>query len=110
MIMEDFTKNTAYHRAQKRVETIKNFYTHFIVYIVINTIISVFKIYDDLAEGTPFGEAFFEFGTFSVWMLWGIGLAIHAFSVFGLPYLLGPNWEERKIAEYMEEERDSKWE
>lgn len=108
--MKDLKQNNAYYLAKKRVKRIKGFYTHLIVYLVINTIISFIKIYDDLAEGTPFGEAFFEFGTLSSWMLWGIGVIIHAFSVFVLPYILGHNWEERKIEEYMREEQDTKWE
>jgi hypothetical protein len=32
-------------------------------------------------------------------------LAIHAFSVFGLPLILGDNWEEEKIKQYMEDEK-----
>jgi len=39
-----------------------------------------------------------------IWPLmgWGIGIALHALRVFG--GTLGSNWEEKKIAEFMEKE------
>ena len=38
------------------------------------------------------------------WMAWGIALALHAFSVFILPKLVGDDWEERMIQKHMKEE------
>ena len=55
-------------------------------------------------NGETFNEAFFDLSTFILWLLWGIGLALHAFSVFGLPFLLGKNWEEEKIKSFMDDE------
>ena len=37
---------------------------------------------------------------------WGIGLAAHAFLVFAAGGTLGKEWEERKIREIMEQERN----
>jgi hypothetical protein len=34
---------------------------------------------------------------------WGIGLVLHAVSVFGLGHWLGPEWEEKKIEEIMDQ-------
>jgi len=34
---------------------------------------------------------------------WGIALAAHAYRVFGLSSRFGPEWEERKVRELMEE-------
>ena len=36
----------------------------------------------------------------------GIGLAFHAFAVFGTDYFFGKNWEENKIQKFMDKEED----
>ena len=45
-------------------------------------------------------------GLWFIWPLmgWGVGVAIHALSVFGFGGGLGADWEERKIREIMENE------
>ncbi len=97
-------KERAYLNAQNRVEKLRNFYIHLAVYLVINGVISTAKIVRNMQNGESFQEAFFDWGAFGLWTLWGIGLAIHAFSVFVLPSILGHNWEEEKIKQFMEEE------
>ncbi len=91
-------------KARNKVEKLKRFYTHLAVYFVINTVFTVVKIMRNIDNGETFNEAFFDFGTILTWLLWGIALAIHAFSVFGIPYILGDDWEERKIEKYMNDE------
>ena len=98
-------REISYQRALERVDRLRSFYYHAGVYLVVNMVISVYKVLRNLNYGESFSEAFFDLGTFIVWLLWGIGLALHAFSVFGLPMLLGRDWESRKIDEYMNEDR-----
>ena len=43
-------------------------------------------------------------------IIWGIGLAIHGFCVFGHKFNLFNNWEKRQIEKYMEEDKHSRWE
>ena len=102
-------KDRKYVQAKNRVEKLKAFYTHLTVYIIVNTAISAFKIIRNIKRGESFEEAFFDINTSGVWLLWGIGLAIHAFAVFGLPLILGHNWEEEKIKQFMEEEQKNKF-
>ena len=102
--MKEFNKEDAYLLAKHRVKQVKGFYTHCLVYIIINSIITAFKINRNFNNGETFSEAFFDLGTSMTWMLWGVGLGLHAFSVFGLPLILGKNWEQEKIKKYMEEE------
>ena len=83
-----------YQKAKKRVEAIKGFYIHLIVYVVVNLIlfsINMITSPDNL---------------WFVWPLmgWGIGFALHALSVFGFGSGFGADWEERKIREIMEKE------
>ena len=92
--MED---NIKYLQAKKRVKQIKGFYIHAMVYVVVNAFILLLK--------------FQKHGSIEVhdWGigLWGIGLAIHGLYVFLPNFILGRNWEERKIRELMEKERKS---
>ena len=99
-------KEETYLRAKTRVDKLRGFYNHLIVYILINTGITAYKIIRNLTHGESFHDALFDVSTFTIWGLWGIGLGLHAFSVFGLPYLLGNNWEEEKIKQYMKEEEE----
>ncbi|WP_162127580.1 2TM domain-containing protein [Flavobacterium phycosphaerae] len=94
-----------YLEAAKRVKKIKGFYTHALVYVVINTAIILSKI--DYHED---GSWSFELSHFSTALFWGIGLAAHGLSVFMPGMLLGKNWEEKKINELMEKEKNNKWE
>lgn len=94
-----------YQEALKRVKKIKGFYTHAIVYVIVNLMIVVVNV-QDLNPG----ESYFQFRNFLTAFFWGIGLAAHGFSVFVPRWFLGNNWEERKIKELMEKEKNSKWE
>jgi hypothetical protein len=94
-----------YEEAVKRVKKIKGFYTHALVYLVINIMLVILNI-QNLNEG----ESYFQFKNFFTAFFWGIGLLAHGLSTF-LPYfILGKDWEARKIKELMEKEKANKWE
>ena len=94
-----------YQEALKRVKKLKGFYTQSIVYIFINILIFFLNV-----ENLDPGETYFQFKNFMTAFFWGIGLLAHALSTF-LPYfILGKDWEERKIKELMEKEKANKWE
>lgn len=100
-----FIEQQRFERAQKRVKKISGFYKHLMVYILVNLFLITLQFFN-----LDKGEKFFEFSTFSTAFFWGIGLAFHAMSVFGKNIFLGSNWEEKKIQEFMEKEKTSKWE
>ncbi len=79
-----------YERARERVQELKGFYTHLIVYILVNATIILF---DYVISPGPHFYFFPLVG-------WGIGLMIH-----GLHTWLGKSWEERKIRELMERDK-----
>jgi len=107
--MEDFNEEERYLRAKKRVEKLKGFYWHLAAYLIVNSFLSSSKIISNLNNGESFFEAFWDFGTFAVWVFWGIGLAFHAFGVFGQNILFGKDWEDRKMKEFMDEDKQH-WE
>ena len=88
-------------RAKHRVKKIKGFYSHLLVYVVINIMIVVINV-----QNLGPGESYFQYKNFFTLFFWGLGLTVHGLSVFLPNMILGKNWEERKIKEIMD--RDNK--
>ena len=86
-----------YQQAKKKVEKIKGFYIHFLVYVCVNLVIAYFN-YQNLKPG----ESYFQYQNFLTAFFWGIGLAAHGISVFMPNFIFGNDWEERKIQELMD--------
>ena len=88
------TEETKYQKAKERVEAIKGLYIHLTVYVVVNLILFSINMIV-----SPNGLWFF-------WPLmgWGVGLAMHALTVFGYGSGFSADWEEKKIAELMKKE------
>lgn len=102
----DFIKEQQYLKAKKRVKAMKEFYRHLISYIVINLFISAVILYGLVESGYPFVDALGNFGVYSVWVFWGIGLFFHWLGVFGFNSIgFGKNWEDRKIKQMMDKDR-----
>ena len=98
-------ETNAYDMAYKKVEKLKGFYTHLAVYLLINAVIVGLNI----SELKP-GESYLQYHNFITAFFWGIGLVAHGLSVFMPYFVFGKNWEERKIKELMEEEKNHNWE
>ncbi len=83
-----------YRRAKEKVQCIKSFHIHLTVFVIIMTLLG-----------------FINFMTTSYpWVIWpalgwGLGLVGHWLHVFGPDYILGANWEKRKIQELMDKEQ-----
>ncbi len=100
---QDFLEERKYLQAKKRVEKIKGFYWHFISYVVVNIFVSSIIIFGIMKDsGASFVDVIQEFAVYSVWIFWGIGLFFHWLSIFGSSWILGKNWEEKKIKEFMD--------
>lgn len=101
-----FIQEQNYLRAKKRVKAIKGFYVHFIVYILVNIFVSGVIIFGLMQSDYSFKDAFTNFGVYSTWLFWGIGMLFHWLGVFGFKSLgFGKDWEEKKIKEMMEKDR-----
>lgn len=85
-----------YQRAQKRVQAIKGFWGHFITYLVINAVLFIIDLFT-----TP-GEWWFY------WVIigWGIAIVINALSVFAFGKFHSKKWEEAKIKEILDKEKE----
>ena len=103
--METNKNNEAYKLAYKKVKKIKGFYTHLIVYLIVNGFIIVGN-FNDLEPG----ESYFHFHNFTTAFFWGIGLAAHGFSVFVPNFIFGKDWEDKKVKQFMDKDKNSNWE
>lgn len=99
----------SYLRAKRKVDNIKGFYTHFIVYIVVNTFITWQQVSEHMENGKSLVQAFQDNGTYMVWMLWGFGLVFHGLNVFITNGVFGQKWEDRKIKQYMDGQKNRSW-
>ena len=96
----NYREKDSYERAAKRVKSIRGFYSHALVYVVINLMIVVINI-----QNLDPGESYFQWQNFTTLFFWGIGLLAHGLSVFTPNFILGKDWEERKIKELMEKDK-----
>ena len=73
--------------AEKKVEALRGFYIHLVVYAAVNTLLFLIDLL-----ASPDSLWFF-------WPLlgWGIAIVVHAISVFGSGRPLGADWKERKV-------------
>ena len=102
---QDFRQEQNYIKAKKRVKEIKGFYIHLSTYVIINIFISGVIIYGLLSSGDSLNETITNFGVYSTWIFWGIGIFFHWLGVFEFKSLgFGKDWEEKKIKEFMDKE------
>jgi hypothetical protein len=86
-----------YERARARVSSLRGFYKHAVVYVLVNLGLLVVNLVTS---------------THRLWVLWvalgwGIGLAAHALGVFVFRGRIGSDWEQRKVREEMERDQGS---
>ncbi len=105
MEINNTLEEVRYQQALKRVKRIKGFYSHLLVYVVINMMILLLQYTD--GDGP---KDFWQWHTFSMVIFWGIGLGAHGMSVFVPTMLMGKDWEERKINQLMEKDKNNTWE
>jgi len=102
----NYKEEQNYLRAKKKVKAIKGFYVHFLVYILVNIFISAIIIYGLMSSGYTFSQTFSNFGVYSTWLFWGIGVFFHWMGVFGFKSVISQDWEDRKIKELMDKEEE----
>jgi fatty acid desaturase len=81
-------------RAKRRVAAIKGFYIHLFVFVLVVAGLAVINF----LTGGPWWVLWALFG-------WGIGVLAHGIAVMGHGSKSVANWEDRKIKQYMAEDR-----
>ncbi|MCI9844770.1 2TM domain-containing protein [Flavobacterium pectinovorum] len=90
-----------YYEAQKKVKQIREFYEHLTVFVLVNPIVIAVNLM------TSPGYLWF------VWCLmgWGVGVVLHGLKAFEYMPFFDKKWEERKIQEILEKEKNKQtWE
>ncbi|MGC4041575.1 MAG: histidine kinase [Flavobacterium sp.] len=89
-----YNENMAFMRAKDRVEKLKGFYGNLISYCCVIPVL----IFINLKTS---GFQWFWFPMFG----WGMGVCFHAIETFGY----GKSWEEKKIQEILNKDKQTKW-
>lgn len=84
-----------YHEAKRKVAKLKGFYQHLGFFVVINAILIAINLIM-----SPDSLWFYW-----VTIFWGIAVVWQAYDVFGNERMLGKDWEEKKIQDYMEKKK-----
>jgi len=96
-------KSLTYLRAKKKVETLKGFYSHLAVYIIVNVVII-------LVSANVFNNKeidFTDWSNYATALFWGFGIVSHAIYVFFVLNVQNnflKRWEEKKIKQFLEED------
>lgn len=97
-------------RARTRVNQLKGFYKHLIVYLLVNGGLLLFAkkttfiLLGKEAIGNPEFFQWINWNVYGTTIIWGIVLMIHAVYVFvPSPF---KTWEERKINAYMAKDKE----
>lgn len=89
-------QNKKYLRAKRKVENLKSFYIHLIVFILVN----IFLILINVVNYKEVGHWWFIYPVIG----WGIGLVIHGISITSSgPF--GEKWEREKMEKYINEDK-----
>ncbi len=90
----EFIADKRYEKAKERMEAVKGFYGNLMAYCIIIPILAVVNY-----RTTSFAWVLFPA------IGWGLGVASHAMEAFGYNPILGKGWEEKKMREFMEDEK-----
>ncbi|SDE63808.1 2TM domain-containing protein [Pricia antarctica] len=91
---QEFIADKRYEKAKARMEAIKRFYGNLIAYCIVIPILAVVNY-----RTTSFAWVLFPA------IGWGFGLARQVMEAFGYNPILGKDWEEKKMREFMEDEK-----
>ncbi|WP_117882786.1 2TM domain-containing protein [Aureibaculum luteum] len=87
---ENYIEDKRYLKAKEKVEKIKGFYSNVISYVIIIPCLAYLNY-----RTTSFPWVVFPT------LGWGFGLVMHGMEAYGYNPLLGKDWEDRKIREFM---------
>ena len=94
--------NKKYLKAKKKVKSLRKFYLHLFIFLIVNMTL-LFKLI--LLEKDESLDTFVWL-VLNIMITWSIGIIIHAWRVFEGKILFSKNYEERKIQEYMQNDKN----
>ncbi len=104
----DYSEDIKLRKARKRLEALKGFYKHLLVYIFVN--IAIFIVRSNVLEFFQYqspDKNFIEWVDWNILIVpifWGIGLLFHAVKVFQYKFPFIKNWEERQLKKFIDKD------
>jgi hypothetical protein len=102
-------KMSKYERAQLKVNSIRVFYNHATVFVIVNIILYLLRdkftfvlLNQDALGGHDFLQLI-DWNIFGTTIIWGIVLTVHGINTLGNFSLFRKEWEKRQIRKYMDE-------
>ncbi|HNP32777.1 MAG TPA: 2TM domain-containing protein [Flavobacterium sp.] len=99
------SNDIALEMARYRVHKIRRFYTHLFIY-VIGVLLYVAKTY----FGAPFNFWPIRHINSLFIMIWTFIIAIQGIKLFFRENVFNSDWEQRKMQEYLNKDKQNKWE
>ncbi|MXN89880.1 histidine kinase [Flavobacterium sp. Sd200] len=96
--MKSNNKNIAYLKARQKAREIRGFYYNLMCYSIVIPIL----VFINLKFNPQFHWFWFSL------VGWGTGVVFHGLSAFGRIPFMGADWEERKLREFMEKDKENK--
>jgi hypothetical protein len=103
----EYSKNIKLRKARKRVEALKGFYKHLLVYSIVNIALFIVRaqvlgFFQNQSPDKNFIE-WVDWNILIVPIFWGIGLLFHASKVFQYKFPFIKDWEDRKLKKFINE-------
>ncbi len=103
----EYSESIKMRKARKRLETLKGFYKHLLVYIIVNLVLfivraHVLEFFQNESPDKNFVE-WVDWNILIVPIFWGIGLLFHAVKVFQYKFKFIKNWEEKQLKRFINE-------
>jgi len=91
-----------YIKAKKKVKSLRRFYVHLFIFLIINITLFFKLIMLEKDESLDT----FVWLVLNVMITWSIGLIIHAWCVFEGKILFSKDYEDKKIQEFMQNDKN----
>ncbi|MBK5212408.1 MAG: 2TM domain-containing protein [Flavobacteriaceae bacterium] len=104
----DYSENRTLRQARKKLETLKGFYKHLLVYSIVNIALfivrgNVLEFFQNQSPDKNFME-WVDWNILIVPIFWGIGLLFHAAKVFQYKFSFIKNWEDRQLKKFIDKD------
>lgn len=97
-------------RAEEKVKELKGFYIHLLIFLVVNLVWFIILLaIGEISSYTRYGFWGMGYGQLSMILFWGIGLLSHWLILFGKNIIISKKWEDKKIKEILNKDRQ-RWE
>ncbi|WP_026450149.1 2TM domain-containing protein [Aequorivita capsosiphonis] len=104
----EYSDRIKLRRAHKRVEALKGFYKHLLIYCIVNLALFIVRgnILQFFQSETPDKNfiAWIDWNILIVPVFWGIWLLFHAAKVFSYKLKFIENWEKRQMEKFLNEQ------